>query len=131
VAADPDRRILPWLPAPTGELTLAGALYQRLPGGLQLDDRVVPPLADRQRVGWLDVPRLAGWLGRPLYPYQLRLDRAEPGALETGWPVVAIYPQKHTGYALQWFIMAGVLALLTVLANSNLAAWLRARRQKI
>ncbi len=130
VAADLDRRTLPVLPAPTGEQTVEGSLYRRLPGGLQLDDRVAAPLADRQRVGWLDVPRLAGWLARPLYPYQLRLERGAPGALEVGWPVVAIYPQKHTGYAVQWFIMAAVLVLLTVLANSNLAAWLRAQRTK-
>lgn len=128
IGADLDRATLPQVPAPAGQVTLSGTLYQRLPGGLQLDDRVAQPLAGQQRVGWIDRSRVAEWLNEPLYAYQLRLDRASPGALETGWPVVAVYPQKHTGYAVQWFIMAGVLALLTLLANSNLSAWWRARR---
>lgn len=130
VAAAADRGTLPQLDTPTGLVRLEGELYQRLAGGLQLDDRVAPPLAAQQRVGWLDVGRVEQWLQQPLYRYQLRLDRAAPGALQTGWPVVAIYPHKHTGYAVQWFIMAAVLLLLTVLANSNLLAWLRGRRQR-
>ena len=129
VAASLDRRKLPELEPLVGKLRIHGSLYRRLSGGLQLDDGVQLPLAERQRVGWLDVERVASWVETPLFSYQLRLERDSPAALETGWPVVAIYPQKHTGYAVQWFIMAIVLVGLTLVANSNFAAWLKARRQ--
>lgn len=129
LAAPLDRRQLPELQPVVGTVRIHGALYRRLSGGLQLDDRVEPPLAALQRVGWLDVARVANWLDEPLFSYQLRLERDSPAALQTGWPVVAIYPQKHTGYAVQWFIMAAVLAVLTLIANSNFAVWFKARRE--
>ncbi|QXI28638.1 SURF1 family protein [Pseudomonas vanderleydeniana] len=50
-------------------------------------------------------------LGREGFTYELRQEPG-PGSYETGWPVVApgMGPEKHLGYAVQWFAMA--LALL-------------------
>mgnify|MGYP000143624448 CR=1 FL=1 len=59
--------------------------------------------------------------------YQLRLDQDSPGALQTGWAAVSVQPAKHTGYAVQWFVMALVLLLMTLIANSNLVEWLKQR----
>jgi cytochrome oxidase assembly protein ShyY1 len=41
-----------------------------------------------------------------------------------------VQPAKHTGYAVQWFVMALVLLLMTLIANSNLAEWLKQRSAK-
>jgi len=42
----------------------------------------------------------------------LRIDADSPGALLTEWPVINTKPEKHQGYAVQWFSMA--LALLAL-----------------
>lgn len=42
----------------------------------------------------------------------LRIDSASPGALRTEWPLINTKPEKHQGYAFQWFSMA--LALLAL-----------------
>lgn len=43
------------------------------------------------------------------FAFELRAE-AGPATYETQWPVVAMGPEKHLGYAVQWFAMA--LALL-------------------
>ncbi|TDR44413.1 cytochrome oxidase assembly protein ShyY1 [Pseudomonas brenneri] len=48
-------------------------------------------------------------LGRSGFAFELRAE-AGPATYETQWPVVAMGPEKHLGYAVQWFAMA--LALL-------------------
>lgn len=39
---------------------------------------------------------------------------AEGLVLERDWPVVAVAPEKHLGYAVQWFALAGLIAALYV-----------------
>jgi cytochrome oxidase assembly protein ShyY1 len=57
--------------------------------------------------------------------YQLRLDQDSIGALKTGWTTVAVKPEKHVGYAVQWFAMAITLLIMTIIANSNVVSWLK------
>lgn len=57
----------------------------------------------------IDTNRLASHFGVSSYPYTLRLAAAEPGALTVDWPVINTGPEKHLGYALQWFFMAVAL----------------------
>ena len=60
-------------------------------------------------------------VGKSLAPGILKLDEASPGAFRTGWQAVNMMPERHTGYALQWFGLALALAILTLFANTNLA----------
>ena len=105
----PDRRIAPQFTTPDGPLKLTGWLY-------------VPPgdgflLKQTESSGWpklvntVDAPALWHVLGRGGAPYQIRLD-AGAEAYQVEWPIVAMDPQKHLGYAVQWFAMA--LALLAL-----------------
>ena len=36
------------------------------------------------------------------------------------WQIVNVSPEKHTGYAVQWFVMAVVLGIFYILRSSNL-----------
>jgi len=42
----------------------------------------------------------------------VRLDALQPGVYVRNWPVISTSPEKHRGYAIQWFTMATVLLLL-------------------
>ena len=123
-----DRAVLPVVPKVAGEQVLSGYLYRSPGQQLMLGDdlwRADKPLQIVQNAA----PEIAAErLGEPVYDYTLRLDQLSAGALETGWQVVNVQPEKHRGYAVQWFVMSAVLLLLTVLANSNLAAVWRSRR---
>ena len=45
-------------------------------------------------------------LNMPLYPHLIRLNATDPFALPRYWIVATVSPDKHMGYAVQWFLMA-------------------------
>ncbi|MEC8427249.1 MAG: hypothetical protein VXZ35_02400, partial [Pseudomonadota bacterium] len=65
----------------------------------------------------------------PKFSYLLRLETFSDAALVTQWRWINSSPQKHQGYAVQWFAMACVLLVALLFANSNLAQVLRQRMQ--
>ena len=129
IAGFPDRTQLPDFPAIDGVVELFGELYRPLQ-----DPFVVGEESWRSR--WpqvlqnLDQELLAEHMGIAVFPYQLRLAQGSRGALKTGWDVVNVMPEKHTGYAVQWFAMAIALAILAVFANSNLGAWITGKNPR-
>jgi len=126
-----DRSVLPEVPLLSGEVEVFGYLY-RSPGQ-QLMLGSDPWRADKalQIVQNAAPEIVAERFGEPIYGYTLRLDQHSLGALQTGWHVVNVQPSKHQGYAFQWFLMAIVLLLLTLWANSNLAEVWRGHGQKV
>ena len=130
VQASLDRNQLPEIEPVTGQVQLRGSLYRVLRGGLQLDDGVRAVDNWPGRVGWISTERAAEIFTNEFFPYQLRLESDSIGALTTGWPTVSVQPEKHTAYAVQWFVMALVLLLLTINANSNLKAWFKFKMAK-
>ncbi len=93
------RQDLPVVTAPPGEVEVIASAYQ--PAGeafrLQGADRV-----DRDIIqGIADLPVSDG-----VHPVTLRIDEGAPGALPRYWPATNMTPEKHTGYAVQWFTMA-------------------------
>lgn len=129
VPASLDRSILPQIEAVKGQVQFRGALYQTL-GGYRLDDGITQAAEWPARVGWISAERAETLFAESFFSHQLRLDQDSPGALQTGWATVSVQPAKHTGYAVQWFAMAMVLLIMTVIANSNLADWLKQRRNQ-
>lgn len=130
VQASLDRNQLPVIDPVLGSVPLRGSLYKVLRGGLQLDDGVRAVENWPARIGWISTERAAEVFGDEFFAYQLRLERDSIGALITGWPTVSVQPEKHTAYAVQWFVMALVLLLLTINANSNLKAWFKFKMAK-
>jgi cytochrome oxidase assembly protein ShyY1 len=61
-----------------------------------------------QTVTAVEPAKLWKTLERDGFAYELR---AEPGpaSYQADWPVVAMGPEKHLGYAVQWFAMATAL----------------------
>ena len=125
-----DRNELPEIEPVIGKVQVRGSLYKVLRGGLQLDDGVRVVENWPGRVGWISTERAEEIFANEFFSYQLRLDSDSVGALTTGWPTVSVQPEKHTAYAVQWFVMALVLLLLTINANSNLAAWFKFKMAK-
>ncbi len=125
VEASLDRDILPSISPIEGEVQLRGYLYRALEGGYRLDDGIRQVQDWPSRVGWFTLERANELFNEPFMPYQLRLDQDSPGAFKTGWTTVAVQPEKHVGYAVQWFAMAITLLIMTLIANSNLVSWLK------
>ena len=115
---DVARRALPEVAAVTGTVELGGEIY--VPQG------EVMLLAEDRSSGWprvvqaVNIEQLQKEFKQPLFPYTVRLQAASPGALQPNWLVVNLQPEKHTGYAVQWFSMGIALLIIALLANTNI-----------
>jgi len=127
VVADPSRRTLPQVAPVPGYVSILGQIYVKPGKPYVLADK---PLAAGwpKRIQAVQIDKLAAALGlerSSLFPYPVRIDSEQPGAFYVDWPTVNVSSAKHIGYAVQWFAMSLVLALLFVWRSTNLAQWLR------
>jgi cytochrome oxidase assembly protein ShyY1 len=76
----------------------------------------------------IDITELAADFDLPIYPYTVRLAEHYPGSYQANWQLVNLQPSKHIGYAVQWFAMSFTLVLIALLANTNIWAWLKAKK---
>ncbi|MDP3817056.1 SURF1 family protein [Pseudomonas sp.] len=103
----PDRRTPPTFATPDTPLRVRATVHVPLGEPLQLQQ-------EQPATGW---PRLITvvkpddlWrqLGRGGLSYAARLEPG-PASFQADWPVVAMSPDKHLGYAVQWFALAAAL----------------------
>ncbi|WP_417227323.1 SURF1 family protein [Amphritea sp.] len=97
---------LPSIELPQGEQRVVGRLVTPLPIVQLRADRWQP--GGLIRIQQLDMDRLAA-RHSGLYPAVIRMDKPLLPQLRVGWPVVTMTPQRHIGYAVQWFGLAMVL----------------------
>ncbi len=102
------------LPAPDvidGEITLRGTVYVPVGDPFVLGGDLVTEGWPRV-VQTLDPATMAEQAGYPVasvFPHSIRLAEGAPGVLVRNWPVISTTPEKHRGYAVQWFAMAAML----------------------
>jgi len=56
-------------------------------------------------------------LGVRLLPMVLLLDKDQPGGFVREWNPVVVGPERHVGYAVQWFALAAALVILYLWVN--------------
>jgi cytochrome oxidase assembly protein ShyY1 len=103
----PDRRTPPAFDTPGSALNLDAWVYVSSGATFQLHP-------DAQTSSWpklltaIDPAMVWPQLGHEGFAHELRLE-AGAAAYRVDWPVVAMGPEKHQGYAVQWFAMATAL----------------------
>ncbi|MGF1525966.1 MAG: SURF1 family protein [Candidatus Competibacterales bacterium] len=124
LAARPDRRLPPGealtpVENPEGmeERTIRGRLAQPANPGLRLGNPGEGPWP--QVVQHLDYPQLSRALGYPLAPAIILLDADAPGRFPRDWrPTFGGFgPERHRGYAVQWFGLAAALGVVFIAAH--------------
>ncbi len=116
------RRILPLIPSIVGHVDITGML--NIPpryfawGEMKESTQITWPL----RIEFIHLPEMSTVLNTPLFPYLLSLAPQDPHAFPIEWQIVTMGPEKHTGYAIQWFAFALTLLILSVALNSYNAA---------
>ncbi len=112
VPAAADRRILPEVSVASRWRRLVGVVYVPYGEGFRIGPVTDEPVGWPRRIQYLDFEALAQMLPYPLAPYVLRLDGTEPDGFVRRWPTAPFSPQRHLGYAVQWFALAAaVLAI--------------------
>jgi len=114
VPLGPSRERLPIIDVGTGPRTVGGRLDQLPVPGLRLGPAQAPGTGSWPRV--LNFPRAADLeaaLGEPVESRILLLDASNPDGYQRVWrPALGFPPERHLGYAMQWFALA--LAALVI-----------------
>lgn len=109
-----DRRRLPQAPGPAGPVTLRGLASPPPAMGIQLGE-----LPDPESWPWLTpylLPdRIQEALDSRLAENVVLLDSRAPGGFVRDWHPAMLSPERHLGYAVQWFALALAVAVVWVL----------------
>ena len=125
VEGDPARLQRPLIAAVEGEVEITGSVYRDTAKFHFVDnahEAQWPKLIEN-----LQKDDLQKQFGAPLFPYVVRLDSAMPGAYSIEWQVFAngFGPERHIAYAVTWFTLAGVLAIIWLVSSSDIGQWFK------
>jgi surfeit locus 1 family protein len=117
VAAKPDRKVLPQIAPIKGRISFKGRAYFPSSKNRVLNNRLDnegqwPLIIER-----VTTDNLGKRLGVPLYPFILRLDKGASFGYVREWKTVSMKPERHYGYAFQWFSFALIVLILFVYLN--------------
>lgn len=117
IAGDLSRRTMPTIETPVGNITVVGSTY--FPSGKNwlLGQLIEKKSAQVAIVELLDVHLISQFLHKSVYPFIIRLDKHADSGYVREWAVVAMAPERHYGYALQWFAIAFVILILFIALN--------------
>lgn len=115
VPVGPDRRQLPDIAVSQQAMTQQGLIVAPPASGLDLgvsgyDDAGWPRVVQR-----VDFSRIQQQLGSPLLPLVLRLSPTSDYGYVRAWQIrTGLTPERHVGYAVQWFALAATLVGLSL-----------------
>lgn len=118
VAAGPTRASLPDLATEKGPLKITGHLGPPPVTGIKFggDADLVESLgANIIRTQHVDFAELSKRYNAELGPFVLYLDKDSPAGFHRSWTPPGDGSAKHKAYAVQWFAMAAILAMISVL----------------
>jgi len=120
VAVGDSREFLPLLPVQEGQVTLKGRLDSPASVGLVVGEVPLESVENKVLVQSLDLAALGAARDLELLPYALVIDEGQPGGLQYDWsPIPEMGPEKHLGYAVQWFGLAVALLIIYVGVNTR------------
>jgi cytochrome oxidase assembly protein ShyY1 len=111
VLADPDRQRLPDVSVSDEPRTIQTRLNKLPEPGLRLPEPEAIESGWPRRLLFPTREQIVANLGYEIADYQLLLDAQASDGYKRDWKAVEVGPEKHFGYALQWFAF-GLLALV-------------------
>jgi cytochrome oxidase assembly protein ShyY1 len=130
VLGDKSRRTQPVVDTPAGQLRISGSVYFPTVGFTLGRE---PLATDKwpKVIQWLDIELIRTAEGEDMKPWLFWLNAGQPGAELIERSISNQPPEKHLGYAVQWFAMATALVVFFILRNTNFMAVLRNKEEEI
>ncbi|MBN8429511.1 SURF1 family protein [Microbulbifer salipaludis] len=118
LAAGADRNQLPEVRYPLAAKVVTGFLYPSAESDTVGARPPAKPGDEHVRIQSMDTG-LGRQLGLQHPQWHVRLGADSDTALVTDWQLITTNPQKHRGYAVQWFMMAAALLIMWLLAATR------------
>jgi surfeit locus 1 family protein len=103
------------------EVAISGRLGQPANPGLRLSAPVTDEPDWPRVVQYVDYSQLSAELGYPLAPAVILLDPRSENGYRREWQLqmTRFGPQRHQGYAVQWFSLAATLMVIYLVVNTQ------------
>ncbi len=105
IAGSRDRSELPRISALSGQMELAGHV-RFIDVGIQLAEQNFEQQAWPMRVQQIEIDKISRLINKQLLPFTVFLDKKEAVGYKKNWQPIVMPPEKHRGYAFQWFSLA-------------------------
>lgn len=117
VLGESSRRVFPAVMTPSEGLTVAGGVYFPSKNPFVLGPGIEEKTNKVTILEYIDAKLLSHILQKKVYPFIIRLNKQDAYGFVREWAIVSMPPQRHLGYALQWFAMALVILIIFVALN--------------
>ncbi len=127
VPAPPTRQQLPDVSFPLSKVIIQGRWKLIEKNSLSRDLENLTAIEDSWpiRVQSVDLFEMKRIIGKDIFWGYLQIDPENSVALQVAWKNINVMPEKHLGYAVQWFAMAVALIIALIFANTNLSVALK------
>ena len=113
IAQGPSRAQLPEIEHLQDIVEVQGTIYVPLEEPFLLNSiEETMPASGPAVIQSIDIESLEKQMALKVFPYTIRLSSGSPGLEQANWQTVNMEPEKHRGYAVQWFAM--LFALLAM-----------------
>tara|TARA_Y100001935_G_scaffold248411_1_gene245579 strand:- start:21925 stop:22668 length:744 start_codon:yes stop_codon:yes gene_type:complete len=120
VSVGTSREILPNISISKKNVVLKGHLDKPESVGLVMGEQRLESFEEKVVLQSLEIKRIERARSLNLLPLSLVLDKDQSGSLQYDWsPVETISPEKHVGYAVQWFALAFALVIIYFGVNTR------------
>lgn len=117
IVSDVTRQTLPAIPFQGDSIDVVGTVYYPSEKNWLLGQLIEQKKENLAIVELIDTKLLGHFLHKSVYPFIIRLGQHEANGYVREWAIVAMPPQRHYAYALQWFAMALVILILFIALN--------------
>ena len=111
-----DRSFIPELADINGQISFSGKVRVIEPS-IVLEDDVLQTDSWPQRIQSIDINKISKLLAQPLLPFVVYVDNSESLGYIKEWVPIVMPPEKHRGYAFQWFSLALAWFILILSAS--------------
>ncbi|MEE9354530.1 MAG: SURF1 family protein [Methylococcaceae bacterium] len=128
IAAHSGGNLLPTIEPVTGTQKLLGTIHIPSSKSFYLPQKIDEPPKWPLRLHHFDINGIFPLFERPVLPFVVRLNRNSPGVLERHWRETKLKPENSISYAIQWFGMALLLLVITIVKSTNILEISRSTR---
>jgi len=124
-----DRSVLPQVDEIKGKQVFSGKI-RIIESSIVLADDVLEKDSWPQRIQAVDIDKISQLLDTPLLPFVVYVDNEEALGHVKEWVPIVMPPEKHRGYAFQWFSLAVAWVILMLFAAYQAAKENKVRETK-
>ncbi len=111
-----NRTVLPQLSTFPGQITINGNV-RIIEKGIVLQQQTYQQVQWPLRIQQIEINEISQLFNTKLLPFVIYLDTKEEIGYKKNWQPIVMPPQKHLGYAVQWFSLAFVWLALMIWAS--------------